>query len=143
MGRRQYQSVVYEGYLANDPEYRFTPNGGKVINLVILSNYSYPDKKEESGFANELTRLEATVWGDAAEALDRQCMKGTHVLFEGRLKPGSTGSPETYPLKNGNYAASYKAVGKVHVLGRARPNPNAQPNDTSESVDDSSQLPYD
>lgn len=100
------QLVMYEGFLAEDPEMRFTPSGKNVTNFRIGSNRQY---KTADGTVNkETTWLKVTAWGKLGEIVNQYCGKGSHVIVRGFLRVGEKGSPTVYQLKSGDWGASYE-----------------------------------
>ncbi len=110
------QLVIYEGFLAEKPDMRYTPAGKGVTNFRIGSNYQYKDSSGE--IQKEVTWLKITAWGKLGEIVSQYCDKGSHVIVTGRLRVGANGSPSVYPLKNGQgYAASYEVTAReVRIL---------------------------
>lgn len=128
------QLVVYSGWVAADPDYRFTPGGTQVANFRMGSNRTYKDKSGEK--QKETTWLKIVVWGAQAEYISKYVKKGTQVIVTGRLRPNKNGSPEVFTLKTGEPAASFEITAQnVEILtGGAW-------EDSSEEEDESP-LPY-
>lgn len=61
--------------LGRDAELRYTPTGEKVINLAAAFNYG---KKDAQG-NRPVQWLDASLWGDRAEALQPHLLKGTAI----------------------------------------------------------------
>lgn len=61
--------------IGRDAELRYTPSGEKVINLAAAFNYG---KKDAQG-NRPVQWLDASLWGDRAEALKPHLLKGTAV----------------------------------------------------------------
>lgn len=111
----QVQVVMYEGYLAADPEMSYTPDGAAVTNFRIGSNRSYKTASGEK--VDETTWLKITAWRKLGEIVNQYCKKGSHVLVTGILHPGKNGSPKTYELKTGGWGASYEVTAeKVRIF---------------------------
>ena len=128
------QLLVYDGWLADDPEMRFINNGTAVTNFRIGSSRQY--KKSNGELQKETTWLKIAVWGAQAEYVKAHCKKGTRVLVEGRLRPGENGSPETFQLSTGGYGASYEVTAtRVNIISGG-----VFENSDQQSSDDS--LPY-
>ena len=104
----QIQILIYEGYLAEDPEMRFTPKGQAVTNFRLGSNRQY--KTADGNVVKETTWLKIATWGKLAEIVNQYCGKGSHVIVTGMLRPGENGSPTVYPLKTGGNAASFEVT---------------------------------
>lgn len=103
----QIQMVMYEGFLADEPELRYTPAGKAVCNFRIGSNRQY--KPADGDPVKETTWLKVTAWNKLGEIINEYCGKGSHVIVKGILRVDSkTGSPVVYQLKSGDWAASYE-----------------------------------
>jgi len=61
--------------IGRDAELRYTPSGEKVINLAAAFNYG---KKDAQG-NRPVQWIDASLWGDRAEALKPHLLKGTAV----------------------------------------------------------------
>ena len=106
---------MYEGFLADDPEMRYTPAGKGVTNFRMGSNRSY--KTNDGRQIKETTWLKVTCWGKLGEIVNQYCGKGSHVVVSGILRVGENGSPTVYQLKSGEYAASYEiTANEVRIL---------------------------
>lgn len=101
------QMVIYEGFLAADPEMRYTNGGTQVTNFRIGSNNQYRNSEGEQ--ITQTTWLRITAWGSLAEIINNYCGKGSHVIVVGRLNPGENGSPTVFEGKNG-WGASYEVT---------------------------------
>jgi len=111
----QIQLVMYEGYLADDPELRFTPTAKAVTNFRMGSNRKYRNAEGEE--VKETTWLKITAWGKLAEIVNEYCGKGSHVIVTGSLRVGENGSPTVYELKSGGHGASYEiTANQVRIL---------------------------
>jgi single-strand DNA-binding protein len=111
----QIQLVIYEGYLADDPEMKYTPSGVVVTNFRIGSTHQYKDR--EGVQVKEPTWLKVVAWNKLGEIVNQLCAKGSHVIVTGRLRPGENGSPSVYELKSGGYGASFEIIAsEVRVL---------------------------
>ena len=75
------------GNLTADPEVRLTPNGQKVANFSVATNYSW---KDANGMLQEQTEYHSVViWGNLAEIVEKFLAKGRKVYIEGRLQTRS------------------------------------------------------
>lgn len=112
---KQIQLVMYEGYLSDDPEMRFTENGRNVTNFRMGSNRSY--KTADGREIKETTWLKVTCWGKLGEIVNQYCAKSSWVIVTGVLRAGPNGSPSVYQLKSGDWAASYEiTASEVRIL---------------------------
>jgi len=133
----QIQQLQYEGYLAADPEMKYTPNGTAVTNFRIGSNYEYKNSAQEK--VKETTWIRVACWGKLAEVINQWCEKGSHVIVMGRLRAGENGSPEVYQLKSGTgWGASYEVTAeKIRIISGK--SPDGEPEESSS--DD--EIPFD
>lgn len=114
----QIQLVMYEGYLAADPDMRITEDGVTVTNFRIGSSRQWKNKAGEK--QTQTTWLKVTAWRGLAEIVGKYCNKGTHVIVQGTLKGGKNGSPTVYELKDGGHGASYEVTAtEVRILTTA------------------------
>jgi len=111
----QIQLVMYEGYMADDPNMRFTPDGKAVVNFRMGSNRKY--KKANGEEVKETIWLKISAWGKLAEIVNQYTAKGSHVVVTGILRAGENGSPNVYELKSGGHGASYEiTANEVRIL---------------------------
>jgi single-strand DNA-binding protein len=135
----QIQIVIYEGFLANDPEMRYLDSGKAVTNFRMGSNSTY--KNAEGNAVKETTWLKITCWNKLAEIVHQYCAKGSQVVVTGKLRVGKNGSPEVYNLSNGEPAASYEITARdVRILkGREGTTPPAEP---TTGIEEDAELPF-
>ncbi len=85
MASRGINKVILIGYLGQDPEIRYMPNGGAIANITLATSESWRDKQ-----TNELK--EKTEWhrvvifGKLAEIAGEYLKKGSQVYIEGSLQ---------------------------------------------------------
>ncbi len=80
---RQFNVVVLEGYLTQDPVLGSTPHGTMETKLTIANHRTYAvqgDPREEVHF------FHAVIYGRKAEFVAEHCRRGTAVLVHGRLR---------------------------------------------------------
>jgi len=130
----QIQSLQYEGFLAEDPEMRYTPSGKTVTNFRMGSNRQY--KNSQGEVVKETTWLKVTTWGKLAEIVNQYCDKGSWVIVTGILRVGENGSPTVYELKNGGWGASYEVTAnEVRILkGKEKVAPDQIPDAGTEDI---------
>lgn len=133
----QIQLVMYEGYMADAPDMRYTPSGKAVANFRMGSSRSFKTSSGET--TKETTWLKVTAWGRLAEVVTEYCAKGSHVIVQGSLHPGENGNPNVFELKNNRgWAASYEVTAeRVRILDSK----SGEVVDTGEGGTDS--LPFD
>lgn len=104
-----FQQITIVGYLGNDPELRYTPNGQAVTSFNIAANYSYTNNAGTK--VDETTWFKVSVWGAQAESVSQYLKKGRPALVVGRLRGDpQTGRPQIYTRKDGTPGASYEVT---------------------------------
>ncbi len=102
-----FQQITIVGYLGNDPEMRFTPNGQAVTSLSVATSRTYTNNAGQK--IDETTWFRVSVWGAQAEACSQYLKKGSPVLVVGRLRPDpETGNPRVYTRNDGTPGASFE-----------------------------------
>ncbi len=76
--------VILIGRLGNDPEVRYTSNGGAVANFNVATNESWVDKAGAKQERTEWHRV--VVWGKLGELCGQYLSKGRQAFVEGRLQ---------------------------------------------------------
>ena len=85
MASRGVNKVILVGNLGNDPEIRYTPNGGAIANLSIATSEQWKDRN--SGEPREKTEWHRVViFGKLAEIAGEYLRKGSQVYLEGKLQ---------------------------------------------------------
>lgn len=102
----QIQMLMYEGYLAEEPEMRYTPDGKAVTNFRIGSSRSY--KTADGKAVKTTTRINVAAWGKLGEIVNKYCGKGSHVIVTGALRTNEFGAPTVYQNKNGEWRAKFE-----------------------------------
>ena len=75
--------VILIGNLGQDPEVRYTTNGGAVANFNLATNESWTDKTGQKQERTEWHRI--VVWGKMAEICGQYLSKGRQAYIEGKL----------------------------------------------------------
>ena len=75
--------VLLIGNLTRDPEVRYTPKGTAVADLSLAINRYI--KSDDGDQKEEVTYVNVTLWGRAAEISGQFLQKGKPVFIEGRL----------------------------------------------------------
>ena len=82
---RGVNKAIIVGTLGQDPEIRYTANGGAVANISVATNESWKDK--QTGEAQERTEWHRIVmFGKLAEIAQQYLKKGSQAYFEGRIQ---------------------------------------------------------
>jgi len=133
----QIQRLMYEGYMADEPDMRYTKDGKAVVNFRMGSNRKYKTSGGEE--VKETTWLKVSAWGKLAEIVNQYCDKGSHVIVEGSLRVGENGSPNVYELKAGGYGASYEVTAnQIRILKGKR-----VAEDGSKKTEETEGIPFD
>jgi len=89
-------SILIEGNMVRDPQYRTTPKGTPVCNFSLASNRFY---RQENGFEKEVSFFDVETWAKLADACNNLGRKGRGVRVVGRLKQdrwtGNDGKPRS------------------------------------------------
>ena len=82
---RGVNKAIIVGTLGQDPEIRYTANGGAVANISVATNESWMDKA--TGEKQERTEWHRIViFGKLAEIVQQYLKKGSQAYFEGRIQ---------------------------------------------------------
>jgi single-strand DNA-binding protein len=76
-------SLLIEGNLVRDPEYRTTPKGTAVCKFSIATNRFF---KQDNSIEKEVSFFDVETWGKLAESCHNKGHKGSGVRVVGRLK---------------------------------------------------------
>lgn len=76
--------VILIGRLGQDPEVRYTSNGGAVANFSLATNESWTDKAGQKQERTEWHKV--VVWGKLGELCGQYLSKGRQAFVEGRLQ---------------------------------------------------------
>ena len=115
----QIQLVMYEGYMADDPDMRYTNDGKAVVNFRMGSNRKYNKANGEE--VKETIWLKISAWGKLAEVVNQCTAKGSHVIVTGILRAGENGSPNVYELKSGGHGASFEVTASSVRILKGKP----------------------
>jgi single-strand DNA-binding protein len=111
----QIQRVEYEGYLAANPEMKYTPAGKNVTNFRMASNSQYKNANGE--VVKETIWLKIVTWGKLAEIVNQYCAQGSWVVVAGKLLIGEGGNPTVFQRKDGSWGASFEiTANEVRIL---------------------------
>src|SRR5471030_1342031 len=85
MSSRGVNKVILVGFLGQEPEIRYLPNGTAVTNMSLATSESWRDK--QSGEEKERTEWHRVVlFGKLAEIAGEYLHKGSQVYIEGALR---------------------------------------------------------
>ncbi len=82
---RGVNKVILVGRLGNDPETKYMPSGGAVVNISIATNEAWTDKN--TGQKQERTEWHRVVaFNRLAEIIGQYLRKGAQVYIEGKIQ---------------------------------------------------------
>jgi single-strand DNA-binding protein len=84
-------SIIIEGNLIRDPEYRETAKGTPICSFSIASNRFY---KQGEGMEKEVSFFDVTTWSKLATSVQNLGHKGRGVKVVGRLKQDRWNGPD-------------------------------------------------
>ena len=135
-----FHRVTIIGFVGQDPEMRYAPDGTPVCNFSVATRQvvskervaQCPQGWKESlnGKAWELTTwFRVTTWRKLAEATNTYLSKGQQVFVEGELKgeaDSGTQNPRIWVGNDGEHRASYEVTARtVKFLGKREGNGGA------------------
>lgn len=80
----QLNSLIIEGNVTREPEYKETTNGYKVCNIPIAVNRFYKNSDDQG--VNEVSYFTIETFGKMAEVCHEKCKKGRGLRVVGRIK---------------------------------------------------------
>ena len=87
-------SILIEGNLVKEPEFRSTPKGTPVCTFFLATNRYF---KQDTGYEKEVSFFEVETWAKLAEACNNLGKKGRGVRVVGRLKQDRWTGPDGNP----------------------------------------------
>lgn len=80
-----YQKIVIVGNLGADPEMKYLPSGGAVVNISVATSERWKDK--QTGEQKEKTEWHrCAAFNRTAEVIGEYLHKGSKVLIEGKMQ---------------------------------------------------------
>jgi len=76
-------SILIEGNIVREPQYRTTPKGTPVCTFSLASNRFF---KQDSGYEKEVSFFDVEAWAKLADTCNSMGKKGRGVRVVGRLK---------------------------------------------------------
>ena len=93
MQKSSINKVILVGYLGQNPDARFTPQGTAVTNISVATKESWKNQNGELQERTEWHRID--IYGKMAETAAQYLTKGQLVYVEGRLKTDEWDDKET------------------------------------------------
>jgi single-strand DNA-binding protein len=89
-------SILIEGNMVREPQYRTTPKGTPVCNFRLASNRYF---RQDNGYEREVSFFDVETWAKLADTCNNLGKKGRGVRVVGRLKEdrwtGNDGKPRS------------------------------------------------
>lgn len=130
--------VLLSGYLARDPDVRFTQKGSAMCSFTLGVTRRFKDAASGE-WKEEVSWIPVVVWGEAAERLKDKLKKGSPVHVEGRLRS------EEYEDKTGQKRSALKVVARrVQFLAKmtAGEGRSPAPEEPVDSKTDLEEVPF-
>jgi single-strand DNA-binding protein len=152
-----FHRVTIIGFVGQDPQMRYAPDGTPVCNFSVATRQvvskervaECPQGWKESlnGKAWELTTwFRITVWRKLAEACNTYLAKGQQVFVKGELKgdaESGTQNPRIWTGNDGEHRASYEVTARtVKFLGKREGNGGAPIGEPPPGGEDDDLLPF-
>ena len=102
-------NIMISGRLTRDLELKYTPSGTPVAKISIANDRKYKDKNGE--WQSDTSFVDVSLFGETAERLANNLVKGIAVLVEGRLRVYSYSSQDGVQKKGVEIVSS-----RVHIL---------------------------
>lgn len=115
---RGINKVILVGSVGQDPEVKYMPSGGAVVNLSIATNEEWKDKETgEKKKRTEWHRL--TFYARLAEVVGEYVRKGQQIYVEGSLRT------RDYEKEGQKHYVTEIICGEMQMLGSKRESPEA------------------
>ncbi len=89
-------SILIEGNMVREPQYRTTPKGTSVCTFSLASNRFF---RQDNGYEREVSFFDVETWAKLADTCNNMGKKGRGVRVVGRLKQdrwtGTDGKPRS------------------------------------------------
>ena len=144
MQKSSINKVIIVGYLGQNPEARFTPQGTAVTNISVATKESWKNQNGELQERTEWHRID--IYGKMAETASQYLTKGQLVYVEGRLKTDEWEDKETGAKRRATKVQcdSFTMLGRkgeTNNQGYTPPAPQATPPSVDSSMEDDD-LPF-
>lgn len=106
-GTEDLQFLSILGYLGQDPEMRYTPDGKMVANFSVATNRvigSGPEKVTETIW------WRCSAWEKTADNITKYFNKGKQIFLTVTLSPDDNGNPRIFTRKDGTVGASFDVM---------------------------------
>lgn len=146
MMARGFSKAIITGNITRDPELRTTPSGSQVCSFSVAVNRNYKDSSGES--KEDVSFIDCSAWGKAAEIISQYAKKGTGILVSGRLdqrsweKDGQKHSRVEIVVEDFNFLGGSSNSGSTGSSNNASNNEENAPTDIPDEPINLDDIPF-
>ena len=146
MMARGFSKAIITGNITRDPELRTTPSGSQVCSFSVAVNRNYKDSSGES--KEDVSFIDCSAWGKAAEIISQYAKKGTGILVSGRLdqrsweKDGQKHSRVEIVVEDFNFLGGSSNSGSTGSPNNASNNEENAPTDIPDEPINLDDIPF-
>ena len=146
MMARGFSKAIITGNITRDPELRTTPSGSQVCSFSVAVNRNYKDSSGES--KEDVSFIDCSAWGKAAEIIRQYAKKGTGILVSGRLdqrsweKDGQKHSRVEIVVEDFNFLGGSSNSGSTGSSNNASNNEENAPTDIPDEPINLDDIPF-
>ena len=143
---RGFSKAIITGNITRDPELRTTPSGSQVCSFSVAVNRNYKDSSGES--KEDVSFIDCSAWGKAAEIISQYAKKGTGILVSGRLdqrsweKDGQKHSRVEIVVEDFNFLGGSSNSGSTGSSNNASNNEENAPTDIPDEPINLDDIPF-
>ena len=143
---RGFSKAIITGNITRDPELRTTPSGSQVCSFSVAVNRNYKDSSGES--KEDVSFIDCSAWGKAAEIISQYAKKGTGILVSGRLdqrsweKDGQKHSRVEIVVEDFNFLGGSSNSGSTGSPNNASNNEENAPTDIPDEPINLDDIPF-
>ena len=146
MMARGFSKAIITGNITRDPELITTPSGSQVCSFSVAVNRNYKDSSGES--KEDVSFIDCSAWGKAAEIISQYAKKGTGILVSGRLdqrsweKDGQKHSRVEIVVEDFNFLGGSSNSGSTGSSNNASNNEENAPTDIPDEPINLDDIPF-
>ena len=143
---RGFSKAIITGNITRDPELRTTPSGSQVCSFSVAVNRNYKDSSGES--KEDVSFIDCSAWGKAAEIISQYAKKGIGILVSGRLdqrsweKDGQKHSRVEIVVEDFNFLGGSSNSGSTGSSNNASNNEENAPTDIPDEPINLDDIPF-
>ena len=143
---RGFSKAIITGNITRDPELITTPSGSQVCSFSVAVNRNYKDSSGES--KEDVSFIDCSAWGKAAEIISQYAKKGTGILVSGRLdqrsweKDGQKHSRVEIVVEDFNFLGGSSNSGSTGSSNNASNNEENAPTDIPDEPINLDDIPF-